>query len=97
MEYIKNDEGIQVDYKQQINWAINKFKTRKESEQWCQRSTEEETIILLQAHANALMCQTKTSPTGRSNGGAKKDIKQGSTRGAGVKASQEWTINQHDG
>jgi hypothetical protein len=43
------------------------------------------------------MCQTKTSPTGRSNGGAKKDIKQGSTRGAGVKASQEWTINQHDG
>jgi hypothetical protein len=44
VEYIKKkedlyEEGGQVDYQQLLDWAINKFKTRK-SEQWCQRTTK---------------------------------------------------------
>ncbi|KAI2496214.1 hypothetical protein MHU86_18309 [Fragilaria crotonensis] len=59
-----------------MDWAINKFKTRKESEQWSQRTTEEETIIALQAQVNTLMSQKKPNPTGRPNASGKKDFKQ---------------------
>ena len=48
------EEGGQVDYQQLMDWAINKFKTRKESEQWCQRTTEEETP--------SLPCKPKSTP-----------------------------------
>ena len=82
VEYIKKkedlyEEGGQVDYQQLMDWAINKFKTRKESEQWCQRTTEEETIIALQAQVNTLMSQKKPYPTGRPYGDGKKNFKQG--------------------
>ena len=89
VEYIKKkedlyEEGGQVDYQQLMDWAINKFKTRKESEQWCQRTTEEETIIALQAQVNTLMSQKKPNPRGRPIGGGKKDFKQGNfKRGKG--------------
>ena len=66
-----------MDYQQLMDWAINKFKTRKESEQWCQRTTDEETIIALQAQVNTLMSQKKPYPTGRPYGGGKKNFKQG--------------------
>ncbi len=53
------EEGGEVNYQQLMDWALNKFKTRKESEQWCQRTTEEETIIALQAQVNNLMVHQK--------------------------------------
>jgi hypothetical protein len=71
-----------------MDWAINKFKTRKELEQWCQRTTEEETTIALQSQVNTLMSQKRPYPTGRPNGGGKKDFKQGNTGKARVEASQ---------
>jgi hypothetical protein len=82
VEYNKNkedlyEEGGQVDYQQLMDWTINKFKIRKESEQWCQRTTEDETIIALQAQANTLMSQKSPNPADRPNGGGKKDFKQG--------------------
>jgi hypothetical protein len=59
VDYIKKkedfyEEGGQVEYQHLMDWEQNKFKTRKESEQWCQR-TEEETIIALQAQVNLQM------------------------------------------
>ena len=84
VDYIKKkedlyEEGGEVNYQQLMDWALNKFKTRKESEQWCQRTTEEETIIALQAQVNNLMVHQKkpTYPAGKSNGDGKKDYKQG--------------------
>ena len=82
VDYIKKkedlyEEGGEVNYQQLMDWAINKFKTRKESEQWCQRTTEEETIIALQAQVNTLMSQKKPNPTGRPYGDGKKNIKHG--------------------
>ena len=83
VDYIKKkedlyEEGGQVSYQQLMDWSVNKYKTRKESEQWCQRTTEEETIIALQAQVNNLMVQKKPSYTaGKPYGGGKKDYKQG--------------------
>ena len=84
VDYIKKkedlyEEGGQVSYQQLMDWSINKYKTRKESEQWCQRTTEEETIIALQAQVNSLVShQKKPSYTaGKTTGGGKKDYKQG--------------------
>jgi hypothetical protein len=83
VDYIKKkedlyEEGGQVSYQQLMDWSINKYKTRKESEQWCQRTTEEETIIALQAQVNTLMVQKKPSyPAGKPSGFGKKDYKQG--------------------
>jgi hypothetical protein len=47
VDYIKKkedfyEEGGQVEYQQLMDWVLNKFKTRKESEEWCQRTIEEE-------------------------------------------------------
>jgi hypothetical protein len=83
VDYIKKkedlyEEGGEVSYQQLMDWSINKYKTRKESEQWCQRTTEEETIIALQAQVNNLMVQKKPSyPAGKPSGFGKKDYKQG--------------------
>ncbi len=83
VDYIKKkedlyEEGGEVSYQQLMDWSINKYKTRKESEQWCQRTTEEETIIALQAQVNTLMVQKKPSyPAGKPSGFGKKDYKQG--------------------
>jgi hypothetical protein len=58
VDYIKKkedfyEEGGDVTYQQVMDWAANKFKVRKkENGAWCQRSSEEETIIALQAQAN---------------------------------------------
>ncbi|KAI2498807.1 hypothetical protein MHU86_15660 [Fragilaria crotonensis] len=101
VDYIKKkedlyEEGGEVNYQQLMDWALNKFKTRKESEQWCQRTTEEETIIALQAQVNNLMVHQKkpTYPAGKSNGDGKKDYRD-STRKARVKASQGQVTFQH--
>jgi len=83
VDYIKKkedlyEEGGEVSYQQLMDWSINKYKTRKESEQWCQRTTEEKTIIALQAQVNNLMVQKKPSyPAGKPSGFGKKDYKQG--------------------
>jgi hypothetical protein len=60
VEYIKKkedmyEEGGNIDYNQLMDWAINKYKARKEAGTWCQRTTEEETIIALQAQVKDLM------------------------------------------
>jgi hypothetical protein len=57
VEYIKKkedmyEEGGNIDYNQLMDWAINKYKARKEAGK---RTTEEETIIALQAQAKDLM------------------------------------------
>jgi hypothetical protein len=86
VDYIKKkedlyEEGGEVNYQQLMDWAINKFKTRKESDQWCQRTTEEETIIALQAQVSTLMShKKKPNPMGKPNGGGKRDFKQGNNK-----------------
>jgi hypothetical protein len=72
VDYIKKKEdfygeGGQVEYQQLMDWALNKLKTRKESEQWCQRTTEEKTIIALQAQVKSLIFnQNKPDFNGKS-------------------------------
>ncbi|KAI2509497.1 hypothetical protein MHU86_4874 [Fragilaria crotonensis] len=90
VDYIKKkedfyEEGGQVEYQQLMDWALNKFKTRKESEQWCLKTTEEETIIALQSQVKTLMSnQKKPNPaSGKSSGGGKKDNKQGNKKDKG--------------
>ena len=60
VEYIKKkedvyEEGGQVEYNQLMDWAINKFKSRKEAGTWGAKTTEEETIIALQAQIKKLV------------------------------------------
>ena len=60
VDYIKKkediyEEGGQVDYSQLMDWAINKFKSRKEAGTWCKKTTEEESIIALQAQIKHLV------------------------------------------
>ena len=74
------EEGGQVDYQQLMDWALNKYKTRKESEQWCQRTTEEETIIALQAQVKTLMSKKSDA---NSKSGGKKDQKKATKKGKG--------------
>ena len=82
VDYIKKkedfyEEGGQVDYQQLMDWALNKYKTRKESNQWCQKTTEEETIIALQAQVKSLMSnQKKSDANSKSAGGTRKDQKK---------------------
>ena len=64
VEYIKKkediyEEGGEVEYNQLMDWAVNKFKTRKEAGSWCQRTNEEETIIALQAQVQDLIKSSK--------------------------------------
>jgi hypothetical protein len=59
-DYIKKkedyyEEGGDVTYQQLMAWAVNRFKARKENGTWCQRSSEEETIIAFQAQINQSM------------------------------------------
>jgi hypothetical protein len=86
VDYIKKkedlyEEGGQVEYQQLMDWALNKFKTRKESEQWCQRTTEEETIIALQAQVKSLITNQKKSDTGGKSTGGRKEQKKASKKG----------------
>ena len=86
VDYIKKkedlyEEGGQVEYQQLMDWALNKYKTRKESDQWCQRTTEEETIIALQSQVKSLMSK-KSDASGKSAGG-KKDQKKTNKKGKG--------------
>ena len=85
VDYIKKkedfyEEGGQVDYQQLMDWALNKYKTRKESEQWCQKTTEEETIIALQAQVKTLISK-KSDANSKSRG--KKDQKKATKKGKG--------------
>ena len=75
------EEGGQVEYQQLMDWALNKYKTRKESDQWCQRTTEEETIIALQSQVKSLMSK-KSDASGKS-AGRKKDQKNTNKKGKG--------------
>ncbi|KAI2507332.1 hypothetical protein MHU86_7052 [Fragilaria crotonensis] len=87
VDYIKKKEDFyeEGEYQQLMDWALNKFKTRKESEQWCLKTTEEETIIALQSQVKTLMSnQKKPNPaSGKSSGGGKKDNKQGNKKDKG--------------
>ena len=49
------EEGGLVEYNQLMDWAVNKFKARKEAGTWCKKTTEEETIIALQAQVQELV------------------------------------------
>jgi prefoldin subunit 5 len=65
VEYIKKkedfyEEGGDVTHEQLMDWALNKYRARVENEQWCQRTTEEETIIALQAQVKKLLSSAKT-------------------------------------
>jgi methionyl-tRNA formyltransferase len=67
VDYIKKkedfyEEGGDVTYEQLMDWALNEFKARKENGTWCQRSSEEETIIALQAQISQLMKMSRAVP-----------------------------------
>jgi hypothetical protein len=73
VEYIKKkedlyEEGGDVTYEQLMDWALNKYRARVESEQWCQRTTEEETIIALQAQVKKLLNTSKGDTKKRATG-----------------------------
>jgi hypothetical protein len=51
------EEGGLMEYNQLMDWAVNKFKARKEAGIWCKKTTEEETIIALQAQVQELACK----------------------------------------
>jgi regulator of replication initiation timing len=60
VKYIKKkedayEEGGDVEYNQLMDWAINKFKSRKEAGTLGNKTTEEETIIALQAQIKKLV------------------------------------------
>ena len=60
VEYVKKkedyyEEGGDVTSEQLMEWALNKFKSRKEANIWCQKTNEEETIIALQAQVQTLL------------------------------------------
>ena len=86
VEYIKKkedtyEEGGEVEYNQLMDWAVNKFKARKEAGTWCQKSTEEETLIALQAQLKDLI--------GKTNKGGKQDTsKASSTRSNNAKKAK---------
>ena len=78
VEYIKKkedfyEEGGDVTSDQLMEWALNKYKSRKESNVWCQKTNEEETIIALQAQVQSLL---KTSGTKYSGNAGNKDQKK---------------------
>ena len=78
VKYIKKkedfyEEGGDVTADQLMEWALNKFKSRKESNVWCQKTNEEETIIALQAQVQSLLKGSGTKPTG---GASTKDQKK---------------------
>jgi hypothetical protein len=77
------EEGGQVEYQQLMDWALNKFKNRKESEQWCQRTTEGETIIALQAQVKPLISNLKKSDVNGKSVAARKDQKKANKKGKG--------------
>jgi hypothetical protein len=88
VDYIKKKEdfygeGGQVEYQQLMDWALNKFKTRKESEQWCHRTTEEETIIALQAQVKSLISNQKKSDANGKSVAYRKDQKKTNKKGKG--------------
>jgi hypothetical protein len=88
VDYIKKkedfyEEGGQVEYQQLMDWALNKFRTRKESEQWCQRTTEQETIIALQAQVKSLISNQKKSDVNGKSVAARKDQKTANKKGKG--------------
>ena len=66
-----------------MDWALNKFRTRKESEQWCQRTTEQETIIALQAQVKSLISNQKKSDVNGKSVAARKDQKKANKKGKG--------------
>lgn len=82
VEYIKKkedlyEEGGDVTHEQLMDWALNKYRTRKENGQWCQKTTEEETIIALQAQVKTLMAHKNKASVDKDKKDAKKKAKKG--------------------
>ena len=81
VEYIKKkedfyEEGGDVSSEQLMEWALNKFKSRKESNVWCQKTNEEETIIALQAQVQSLLKGSGTKSTGNTGNKDQKKSKK---------------------
>ena len=94
VEYIKKkedlyEEGGDVTHEQLMDWALNKYRTRKENGQWCQKTNEEETIIALQAQVKTLMAH-KNKKSGDKD---KKDKKKADKKGDKKKKKEPpaWT------
>ena len=95
VEYIKKkedfyEEGGDVTYEELMDWALNKFRARVENEQWCQRTTEEETIIALQAQVKKLISSAradkkKGEKEGKSKGKSKGKVKTSDRKGSSYK------------
>ena len=62
-------------YEQLMDWALNKFRARVESEQWCQRTIEEETIIALHAQVKQLLSSARADKKGGKDGKSKRKSK----------------------
>lgn len=94
VEYIKKkedtyEEGGEVSYEQLMDWALNKYRARVESEQWCQKTTEEETIIALQAQVKKLMTAGNKNQTSNSKKGADGKKKGQGNKGKTRKADEQ--------
>jgi hypothetical protein len=96
VDYIKKkedfyEEGGDVSYEQLMDWALNKYRARVENEQWCQRITEEETIIALHTQVKKLLSSAradkKGGKEGQSKGKSKEKVKASDKKGG---ASNEW-------
>jgi hypothetical protein len=74
-----------------MDWALNKYRTRVENEQWCQRTTEEETIIALQAQVNKVLSSARADKKGGKEGNfkgkSKSKVKASDRKGS---SSNEW-------
>ena len=80
VDYIKKkenfyEEGGDVTADQLMEWALNKFKSRTEGNVWCQKTSEEETIIALQAQVKTLLKGTGSNTGGTNSKEQKKSKK----------------------
>jgi hypothetical protein len=80
-------EGEDVTYEQLMDWTLNEYRARLENEQWCQRTTEEETIIALQAQVKKLLSSAIADKKGGKEGKSKGKVKAPDKKGG---ASNEW-------
>jgi hypothetical protein len=96
VEYLKKkedyyEEGGDVTNEQMMDWSLNKYRARVEDEQWCQRTTEEETIIALQAQVKKLLSSAredkKGGKEGKFKGKSKSKAKASDRKGS---SSNEW-------
>ena len=73
------EEGGEVEHNQLMHWAVKKFKGCKEADTWCQKSTEEETLIVLQAQIKDLIAKNYKwgkQDTAKENSSRSKNVKK---------------------